>query len=108
MVNLGHCVLWVMVIWHVDINVAGMMWDNCKEKAVLSDFDLTKTSKSKLTCQNDIKGTLPFIALDLLTVEGMTDEIAPLYRHELASFTWGFIYLLLYACEARKRDLRLE
>ena len=83
-----------MGIRHGDISVANMMWDKSEKKGVLNDFDLAKlVSHIKPTGQNEVTGTLPFMALELLTAEGMAGEIAPLYRHELESFTWVFIYL---------------
>ena len=49
-----------------------MMWDRSEKKGVLNDFDLPT-----LVSQNEIADTFPFMALDLLTTEGMAGEISP-------------------------------
>jgi len=83
-----------MGIRHGDISVANMMWDRSEEKGVLNDFDLAKlVSQTKPIGQNEVTGTLPFMALDLLNEQAMKGLIAPLYRHEAESFTWVLIYL---------------
>ena len=89
-----------MGIRHVDVSVANMLWDKGKEKGVLSDFDLAKPV-------SQITGTLPFMALDLLDEDGVKGLVAPLYRHQLESFTWVFVYLC-YAVTKKGDDFGLS
>jgi len=65
------------------------MWDKDEDDGVLNDFDLAKP----VSLGVEITGTLPFMALELLTEEGMQGQIPSLYRHEAESLTWVLIYL---------------
>jgi len=70
------------------------MWDEDEANGVLNDFDLAKlVGQCMPRGQIKVTGTLPFMALELLTTEGMQVQIPSLYRHEVESFTWVLIYL---------------
>jgi len=69
------------------------MWDDRRKVGVLNDFDLAKFADQKGASGQDNTGTLPFMALDLLSVRGLRGEIARLYRHEAESFAWCLICL---------------
>jgi hypothetical protein len=69
------------------------MWDERRQVGVLNNFDLARFADQKGASGHDNTGTLPFMALDLLSEEGMRGEIPRRYRHEAESFTWSLICL---------------
>jgi hypothetical protein len=69
------------------------MWDERRQVGVLNDFDLARFADQKGASGHDNTGTLPFMALDLLSEEGMRGEIPRRYRHEAESFAWSLICL---------------
>ncbi|KAJ7592602.1 hypothetical protein C8J56DRAFT_479642 [Mycena floridula] len=94
-----HYLLWQLGVHHRDISVNNLMYNPRTKKAVLNDFDLaiivdpSQTSPPALSKQT-VTGTLPFIAMDLLTELGPNrDELAHLYRHDLESFSWAFMWI---------------
>ena len=75
------------------------MWDDRRKVGVLNDFDLAKFADQMGASGQDNTGTLPFMALDLLSESGMRGEIPRRYRHEAESFTWSLICLHLATIE---------
>ncbi|KAG1764448.1 hypothetical protein EDD22DRAFT_883542 [Suillus occidentalis] len=55
--------------------------------AVLIDFDLSSTKRDGLSGFECI-GTVPFMALDLLTPEAIAGDVEHMYRHDAESFIW--------------------
>jgi len=62
---------------------------------VLNDYDLSSLSTTTGPQGNERTGTVPFMALDLLTAEGQRGEIKHLYRHDLESFVWVLVWICL-------------
>ena len=75
------------------------MWDDEREVGVLNDFDLAKFADQTGTGGQDNMGTVPFMALDLLSQQTFRGETPRLYRHEAESFAWVLIYLYLATAE---------
>ena len=75
------------------------MWDDRRKVGVLNDFDLAKFAGQAGASGQDNTGTLPFMALDLLSEEGLRGEIPRRYRHEAESFAWSLICLYYGAVE---------
>ena len=73
------------------------MWDPERKVGVLNDFDLAKCTTQKGGSGKENTGTLPFVALDLVSPEGRRGEIPRLYRHDAESFFWSLAYLCLSA-----------
>jgi len=71
------------------------MWDDRRKVGVLNDFDLARFAGQAGASGQDNTGTLPFMALDLLSEEGLRGELPRLYRHEAESFAWSLICLCL-------------
>ena len=71
------------------------MWDDERKVGVLNDFDLARFESQAGASGQDNTGTLPFMALDLLSEEGLRGEVPRRYRHEAESFTWCLICLCL-------------
>ena len=88
-----------MGIQHGDISLGNLMWDDERKAGVLNDFDLAKFADQTGASRHDNTGTLPFMALDLMSEKGLRGEIPRLYRHEAESFAWILIYLYLFTVE---------
>jgi len=78
------------------------MWDDRRKVGVLNDFDLARFADQAGASGHDNTGTLPFMALDLLSEEGLRGEIPRRYRHEAESFAWSLICLCLATVENKK------
>ncbi|KAH7908115.1 hypothetical protein BJ138DRAFT_1181988 [Hygrophoropsis aurantiaca] len=98
---LCHKDLWNNGVHHRDISLNNLM---CYKKAngevvgVLNDFDLASLvskGQPKGPQGNQRTGTPPFMALELLTPEGLKGEIEHLYRHDLESFFWVLVFFCL-------------
>jgi len=75
------------------------MWDDKRKVGILNDFDLARFADQTGASGNDNTGTLPFMALDLLSEMGLRGEILRRYRHEAESFTWSLICLYFATVE---------
>jgi len=75
------------------------MWDDRRNVGILNDFDLAKLADQAGGSGQDNTGTLPFMALDLLSEKGLRGEIPRRYRHEAESFAWSLICLSLSMIE---------
>ena len=69
------------------------MWDDRRKVGILNDFDLARFADQRGASGQDNAGTLPFMALDLLSEEGLSGGIPRRYRHEAESFAWCLICL---------------
>ena len=56
------------------------MWDDRRKVGILNDFDLARFTDQAGASGQDNTGTLPFMALDLLSEEGLCGEIPRRYR----------------------------
>jgi len=82
------------------------MWDDRRKVGVLNDFDLSRFADQTGASGQDNTGTLPFIALDLLSEGGLGGEIPRRYRHEAESFAWCLICLYFATVEDSKGNNR--
>ena len=82
------------------------MWDDEGKVGILNDFDLARFADQTGASGQDNTGTLPFMALDLLSEEGLRGEIPRRYRHEAESFTWSLICLCLATVEGNNGENR--
>ena len=69
------------------------MWDAERKVGVLNGFDLARCTSQMGASGTENMGTIPFMALDLLSIEGLRGEIPRLYRHDAESLSWVLIYL---------------
>lgn len=78
-----------------------------KEHGVLNDFDLARIRDGRESSATGTErtGTVPFMALDLLTQEGFRGDVPRLYRHDLESFIWVLPYQLLYGLNSAQDDM---
>ncbi|KAG1895329.1 uncharacterized protein F5891DRAFT_984273 [Suillus fuscotomentosus] len=94
---LCHVTLWKEGVYHRDVSPGNLMWywRGDKRIGVLNDYDLSSLADDPGPRGNERTGTVPFMALDLLTKEGQRGEVKHLYRHDLESFMWCFAWISL-------------
>jgi hypothetical protein len=90
---LGHYHLWVGGVEHNDISVNNLMYDKHNGRGVVNDFDLSHLHGLPRPSGNKHAGTMPFMALDLLTDEAWEGKVARLYRHDCESFAWVLLWI---------------
>ncbi|CDO68843.1 hypothetical protein BN946_scf184805.g52 [Trametes cinnabarina] len=93
----AHYHSWRNGIQHRDISLGNLMCrGNDKDPvcAVLNDWDLAVDAKDPNTTHTSIEvtGTVPFMALDLLSEEAFRGNVAILYHHDLKAFVWVLIW----------------
>jgi Fungal protein kinase len=91
---LGHYQLWLGGVEHNDISVNNLMYDKLNEdRGILNDYDLAHLNGRPRPSGTERTGTMPFMALDLLTDEAWKGMITRLYRHDCESFAWVLLWI---------------
>ncbi|PPQ73791.1 hypothetical protein CVT24_007537 [Panaeolus cyanescens] len=90
-----HRALWLSGIYHSDISLGNIMWDKDRRVGVLNDFDLARLSGSNAATGLANAGTIPFMALELLSPAGRAGRIPHQYRHDAEAFVWVLVYLCI-------------
>ncbi|KAF8318065.1 uncharacterized protein EI90DRAFT_3158646 [Cantharellus anzutake] len=90
-----HWGLWDGEVFHGDISTGNLMYKPGTKRGVLVDFDLARLGKQMGPSGKDNTGTMPFMALDLLSVEALKGSVLRLYRHDSESFAWCLIYICI-------------
>ncbi|KAG2096083.1 uncharacterized protein F5147DRAFT_393285 [Suillus discolor] len=92
-----HLTLWKEGVYHRDVSPGNLMWywKDGKRIGVLNDYDLSSLADDPGPRGNERTGTVPFMALDLLTKDGQQGKVKHLYRHDLESFMWVFAWICL-------------
>lgn len=94
--ELGHFFQWTRGIHHRDISIGNMMYyetSNGAVKGVLNDFDLCSVhGRSSRIVERT--GTMPFMALDLLTDNAWRGYVEHLYRHDAESILWVIVSII--------------
>ena len=89
--------MWRIGIAHGDVSLNNLMYDKARQKGVLNDFDLSTLMAPGREIPErqgwERTGTKPFMALELL--EHHEGTIVRRYRHDLESFYWLLIWLIL-------------
>ncbi|KAG2131321.1 hypothetical protein DEU56DRAFT_717782, partial [Suillus clintonianus] len=91
-----HIDLWKAGVYHRDVGPENMMWYRDKLgklMGVLNDCDLSSLANVPGPQGNERTGTVPFMAFDLLTARAQRGEVKHLYRHDMESFVWVFIWI---------------
>jgi hypothetical protein len=100
---LGHYHLWVGGVQHNDISVENLMYDvredevgdgqNRRYVGILNDYDLAHLHGRIRPTGAERTGTMPFMALDLLTEKAWNGQVKRLYRHDCESFAWVLLWI---------------
>jgi hypothetical protein len=91
---LGHRHLWKGGIEHNDISVSNLMYDKRNNNAgILNDFDLALVDGEPRPSGTERTGTMPFMALELLTEDAWAGKVERLYRHDCESFVWVLLWI---------------
>jgi len=90
-VLLGHFKLWKLGFEHRDPSLSNLMIDPETKHAVLNDWDLSHHTGFPKSTQphGERTGTIPFMAVDLLSKDNWEGKIPCLYRHTLKG-SFGF------------------
>ncbi|KAH0828595.1 hypothetical protein J3R83DRAFT_2897 [Lanmaoa asiatica] len=90
-----HLVLWRHGIYHRDVSASNLMSKLGKDgpASVLNDFDLSMTEGS--VRGNECTGRIPFMAIKLLSKQGLAGKVNHKYEHNLESFLWVLLYICL-------------
>jgi len=93
---LCHRVLWKYGVRHRDISASNLMYyktSNGLIIGVLNDYDLSSVRDTPTGTERT--GTVPFMALDLLTKDALQGKVEHLYRHDAESFIWVLTWVCL-------------
>jgi hypothetical protein len=90
---LGHYHLWVGGVQHNDISVENLMYDKANSHGILNDYDLAHLNGRTRPTGAERTGTMPFMALDLLTEKAWNGHVERLYRHDCESFAWVLFWI---------------
>lgn len=91
---LGHYCLWVGGVEHNDISAKNLMYDkDNNDRGILNDYDLAHLNGRPRPSGTDRTGTIPFMALDLLTNDAWDGKVERLYRHDCESFAWVLLWI---------------
>ncbi|KAG1730062.1 hypothetical protein EDB19DRAFT_1832147 [Suillus lakei] len=85
-----------MVIHHRDVSYSNLMVYETSDGrwiGVLNDFDLSSTRDTP--SGQERTGTVPFMALDLLTKEAINGQVKHLYQHDAESFIWVLTWVCI-------------
>ncbi|KAG2363793.1 hypothetical protein BDR07DRAFT_1403336 [Suillus spraguei] len=91
-----HYALWGNNVHHRDVSPSNLMVYKTSDGryiGVLNDFDLSSTQDSP--SGQERTGTIPFMAMELLTEEAIKGNIKHLYRHDAESFIWVLTWVCL-------------
>ncbi|KAG2363911.1 hypothetical protein BDR07DRAFT_1402782 [Suillus spraguei] len=91
-----HRALWKGGVLHRDVSPSNLMVYRLRGKfiGVLNDYDLSSFKRdgpSGLECT----GTVPFMAVQLLTPEAIAGKVEHLYAHDAESFIWVLMWVCL-------------
>jgi serine/threonine protein kinase len=91
-----HYELWENGVHHRDISPSNLMVyriSGGRWIGVLNDFDLSSTRDTP--SGQERTGTVPFMALDLLTEEAIEGQVKHLYQHDAESFIWVLTWVCI-------------
>ena len=93
----GHFKLWELGFEHGDPSLANLMVDPGTGNGVLNDWDLSRRRVTDGPTRSGAErtGTIPFMAIDLLSQDALDRKVPRLYRHDLEGFIWVLVWVFL-------------
>ncbi|KDR79227.1 hypothetical protein GALMADRAFT_25577, partial [Galerina marginata CBS 339.88] len=88
-----HAFLWKHHVEHGDPSLSNLMYDPDTQCGVLSDFDLSVLQWEPRVTGTEKMGSVPFMALEILTEDYWEGKVQRCYHHELESFIWILVYV---------------
>jgi Fungal protein kinase len=91
----GHYGLWTRGVYHRDISDGNLMYKRDKDTGdvigVLGDFDLSSL-QGNYRSNTERTGTVPFMALNLLSDKALAGNVEHDYCHEAEAYFWVGVY----------------
>ena len=76
-------------------SLCNIMCNENMKSGILIDYDFSSSRRQPRMPGTDRTGTIPFMAVELLTDEYWNGSIERLYRHELEAFIWILPFVFL-------------
>ncbi|KAG1901814.1 uncharacterized protein F5891DRAFT_1144335 [Suillus fuscotomentosus] len=91
-----HCALWKEGVLHRDVSPSNLMGYHLRGQfiAVLNDYDLSSFNRDGPRGL-ERTGTVPFMAIDLLSPGAMAGKVEHLYAHDAESLIWVLTWVCL-------------
>jgi serine/threonine protein kinase len=92
----GHYALWENGVHHRDISPTNLVvyrTSGGRWIGVLNDFDLSSTRDTP--SGQERTGTVPFMALELLTKKAIHGQVKHMYQHDAESFIWVLTWVCI-------------
>ncbi|KAG1787204.1 uncharacterized protein HD556DRAFT_1503681 [Suillus plorans] len=91
-----HRALWKGGVLHRDVSPSNLMGYRLRGQfiAVLNDYDLSSFKRDGPSGL-ERTGTIPFMAVELLTPEAMAGKVEHVYAHDAESFIWVLTWICL-------------
>ncbi|KAG0706679.1 hypothetical protein DFH29DRAFT_137520 [Suillus ampliporus] len=106
-----HRALWKNGVRHRDVSPSNLMVYKLGDLwiGVLNDYDLSSTQNHSPSGR-ERTGTVPFMALDLLTKQAIAGEVEHLYQHDAESLIWvlGWVCLRYEGGKLLSKDRPLD
>ncbi|KAG0698935.1 hypothetical protein DFH29DRAFT_834252 [Suillus ampliporus] len=94
-----HRILWTHDVHHRDISPSNLMVYETSDGrfiGVLNDYDLSSTRHGgSEPSGTERTGTVPFMAIDLLSQEALDGEVEHVYKHDAESLMWVLAWVCL-------------
>ena len=102
----GHRVLWENGVRHRDISPSNLMFyldSDGRVIGVLNDYDLS--SLKIVPTGRERTGTVPFMAIELLSDKAVAGKVEHCYRHDAESFIWVLTWVSLRYEDGKLRSI---
>ncbi|TFK86570.1 hypothetical protein K466DRAFT_148370 [Polyporus arcularius HHB13444] len=93
----AHRVLWEKGIRHLNPSLANTMvrMVEGKSRGVLNDWELATIRGESRHDASELTGNWLFMAVELMTDEGLSGHVPRLYRYDLEGFTWILLWVFM-------------
>jgi len=105
-----HFKLWKLGFEHRDPSLGNLMVDPVTRRGVLNDWDLSYCSQLPQSAQphGERTGTVPFMAVDLLSKGNWRGKKPRLYRHDLEGLIWILPWVFIQYENSTFKEAKLK